>query len=90
MCGSALCGGRKIYHPKQIRNTDPVQLSHFTDEETETQMVAGTPPGHTAIQQGSQGEDPGQSIIHVPGADSKPTLHLQNLRLCVLMKQRHL
>lgn len=47
-------GEKSVYHPKQIRNTDPVQLSHFTDKETEAQVVTGTPPGHTVIQQGTK------------------------------------
>lgn len=41
---------KSAHHPKQIRITDPVQLSHFTDGETETLVVAGTPPGCTAAQ----------------------------------------
>lgn len=85
-CGCAFCRGREICPASQIRNTDPVQLSHCTDKETESQAVAGTPP---AIQQGNQGEEPGHLVFHLSRVDSKPTLHLQKFRFCVLLiKQR--
>lgn len=83
-------GEKSIHHAKQIRNKDAAQLSHFTDKKTAAQVGAGTPPSHPAIPQGSQGEVPGQSVFHLSWADLRPTLHLQKLRLCVLIKQRHL
>lgn len=46
-------GEQSVYHHKQIRSTDPVQLSCFYRLETGAQVIAGTPttpptprPGH--------------------------------------------
>lgn len=56
-------GEKSAQHPKQIKNTGLIQLSHVTYEETEAHTVAQTPPGHVAPQRGSQSEDPGQPLF---------------------------
>lgn len=70
----------------QIQSNSPIlQIKR------QTYAVAGTPPDRTAIQRGSQSEDPGQPMFHLSWADLKPTLQPQKLRLSVLLiKQQHL